>query len=148
MSLSTLPADASREAIGAALRRDGAVIIDRAASELQVDTLLAEMNPYIEATPPGKERFGGLSTQRTGNILARSKASHAFAMCQPVLAACEEILRPYCKEYQLHLTQIIKINPGQPQQFVHKDQWAWDSAENRMFELYKEVKDEVCAVHV
>ena len=28
--------------------------------------------------------------------------------------------------FQLHLTQVISIEPGQPAQYVHRDQWAFD----------------------
>ena len=42
-----------------------------------------------------------------------------------VLATCDEVLGQLTS-YQLHLTQIIDIGPGNPAQEIHRDQWAFD----------------------
>ena len=42
-----------------------------------------------------------------------------------VLATCDEVLG-HVTSYQLHLTQIIDIGPGNPAQEIHRDQWAFD----------------------
>ena len=31
----------------------------------------------------------------------------------------------HCERYQLHLTQIIRLRPGQGAQAIHRDRWAW-----------------------
>ncbi len=49
-----------------ALDRDGAVIIKNLISQDDMDTMQAELTPYFEATPTGKDEFHGTSTQRTG----------------------------------------------------------------------------------
>jgi ectoine hydroxylase-related dioxygenase (phytanoyl-CoA dioxygenase family) len=42
-----------------------------------------------------------------------------------VLGACDRVLA-HVNNYQLHLTQLIRIGPGGPAQIVHRDQWAFD----------------------
>jgi ectoine hydroxylase-related dioxygenase (phytanoyl-CoA dioxygenase family) len=42
-----------------------------------------------------------------------------------ILELCDEFLAPYCERYQLHLTQVIRIKPGQTPQAIHRDRWAW-----------------------
>ncbi len=42
-----------------------------------------------------------------------------------ILAACDVFLKRACDRYQLHLTQVIRIKPGQPRQALHRDRLAW-----------------------
>jgi ectoine hydroxylase-related dioxygenase (phytanoyl-CoA dioxygenase family) len=42
-----------------------------------------------------------------------------------VLQSVEKFLAPFCERVQLHLTQVIRIRPGQPAQVIHRDRWAW-----------------------
>jgi ectoine hydroxylase-related dioxygenase (phytanoyl-CoA dioxygenase family) len=43
----------------------------------------------------------------------------------PADAPANRFLEPYCNRIQLHLTQVIRLNPGQPAQVIHRDRWAW-----------------------
>ena len=42
-----------------------------------------------------------------------------------VLATCGKFLG-HATSFQLHLTQVIAIGPGEPAQTIHRDQWAFD----------------------
>ena len=42
-----------------------------------------------------------------------------------VLGTVDHVLA-HVNNYQLHLTQLIRIEPGGPAQVVHRDQWAFD----------------------
>jgi ectoine hydroxylase-related dioxygenase (phytanoyl-CoA dioxygenase family) len=42
-----------------------------------------------------------------------------------VLATCGKFLG-HASSFQLHLTQVIAIGPGEPAQTIHRDQWAFD----------------------
>ena len=42
-----------------------------------------------------------------------------------VLGTCAKFLS-HATSYQLHLTQVIAIGPGEPAQPLHRDQWAYD----------------------
>ncbi|MCC7265978.1 MAG: phytanoyl-CoA dioxygenase family protein [Caulobacteraceae bacterium] len=118
-------ADAAATDVHAALVRDGAVVIDDAISASAVDRLVEELRPYVEATPPGADAFSGSRTTRTGALVARSPLTRALVMDPRIHALCEAVLKPNCMRYQLHLTQLIRIMPGQAAQQIHRDRWAW-----------------------
>ena len=43
-----------------------------------------------------------------------------------VIGALDRVLGDHATSFQLHLTQVIEIGAGEPAQFVHRDQWAFD----------------------
>ena len=124
-SLRHLPADAAPETIAAILDADGALILDHVAPPAQVAAVMAEISPFIEATAPGRDAFTGFSTTRTGALVARSPASRELVTHPAILAACDAYLLRACDRYQLHLTQVIRIKPGQGRQALHRDRLAW-----------------------
>ncbi|MGH6972172.1 MAG: phytanoyl-CoA dioxygenase family protein, partial [Caulobacteraceae bacterium] len=85
----------------------------------------AEIDPYVDATANGRDGFTGFKTTRTGALVARSPASRDLVMHPAILAACDAFLLGACDRYQLHLTQAIRIRPGQPRQPLHRDRLAW-----------------------
>ena len=121
----TLPATASIDEIMEVIGRDGAVILKDVLSTDEVDQVLSETMPYIEATEAGRDEFTGFKTTRTGALVARSPACRDMVMNATVRGACDKFLLPNCERYQLHLTQVIRIRPGQPKQAIHRDRWAW-----------------------
>lgn len=123
--LQTLPADASTDAILDVLRRDGALILADVLSPAQVDAFLADVRPYMDATRNGEDDFTGRSTTRTGALVARSQTSRDLVLNPAVLEAAQTFLEPFCMRIQLHLTQIIRLKPGQGRQQIHRDRWAW-----------------------
>ncbi len=120
--------DRSAEAddIARALTTAGCAIIERAVDPDVVDRVLAEMDPYIAATPTGGDDFSGRNTTRTGALLARSRTSVEMVAHPLVIGATERVLGPYASNFQLHLTQIIAIGPGSVAQPLHRDQWCFD----------------------
>jgi hypothetical protein len=124
-SLQHLAADAAPEAIAALLDSDGALILDDVLTPAQTDQVAAEIGPYVEATADGRDSFTGFQTTRTGALVARSPACRELVMHPAILAACDVFLKRACDRYQLHLTQAIRIRPGQPRQPLHRDRLAW-----------------------
>lgn len=120
-----LAADAPIAEIMAVLDRDGALILDDMLSPAEADALCGEIRPYVEATEPGRDGFSGHQTTRTGALIARSPLSRVAVLDTRIRAICEAVLRPNCHRYQLHLTQLIRIMPGQEAQPIHRDRWAW-----------------------
>lgn len=120
-----LPADTDIETLMTVLRRDGAVIVDGLVSEAEMAALEAEVMPYIAATPTGRDDFTGDRTTRTGALVARSPLTRALILNPLIRSACDALLLPFCERWQLHLTQLIRIMPGQKAQVIHRDRWAW-----------------------
>ncbi len=124
-TLQTLPADAPVEAILAVIARDGALILEDILAPTVVDQVLAETRSYIDATRFGQDSFTGERTTRTGALVARSPGCRELVLNPVVLAAANRFLAPFCQRIQLHLTQIIRLMPGQGAQAIHRDRWAW-----------------------
>ena len=132
--LQTLEADASRVEILDALDRDGACIINNAMEHKLLDEVLTQTRPWVERTPVGRDDFGGHQTQRTGALIARSPACAEVVMDTQILGLAREFLGPFCPKIQLHLTQIIRINPGAGKQPIHRDRLAWGNYMPRSIE--------------
>ncbi|MBW0149715.1 MAG: phytanoyl-CoA dioxygenase family protein [Phenylobacterium sp.] len=120
-----LPADAPTAAMAEVLDRDGALILDRVLTPEAVAGMVAELSPYVAATPAGRDGFTGVRTTRTGALVARSPAVRDAVTDPRIARMCEHLLKANCERWQLHLTQLIRIMPGQGAQPIHRDRWAW-----------------------
>lgn len=118
-------ADAKRQDMLAAIRADGAIIVDNLVDAELITALRAETDPYMQASANGLEEFSGLSTTRTGGLVSRSSKVRELIQHEAVLSLCDDFLLENCERYQLHLTQIIRLRPGQGTQPIHRDRWAW-----------------------
>jgi ectoine hydroxylase-related dioxygenase (phytanoyl-CoA dioxygenase family) len=125
MPIQHLPNSATPDEIAAVIARDGCAVVDRAASPAQLAKLLAELEPHERANAAGSDDFAGRRTKRTGALIARSPTARDFVMHPTVLGTVARVLG-HASGYQLHLTQLISIGPGEPMQTIHRDQWAFD----------------------
>ncbi len=123
--LTRLPAGTNVEEIVAAVRRDGAMILEGVLSDVQLDKVCAEIMPYVEASRAGADEFTGRQTRRTGALVARSESCRELVMNDAICESARKFLEPWCERIQLHLSQVISIGPGQPAQGIHRDRWAW-----------------------
>ncbi|MEM7329765.1 MAG: phytanoyl-CoA dioxygenase family protein [Pseudomonadota bacterium] len=125
MPLKYLPADAKPEALVDALKTDGACIVEGVLDAATLSQMKAECMPYIDATDTGRDDFTGRKTTRTGALVARSATCRDVVMNPTIVSGAKSFLKPYCETIQLHLTQFIRIQPGQPVQPLHRDRLAW-----------------------
>jgi ectoine hydroxylase-related dioxygenase (phytanoyl-CoA dioxygenase family) len=125
MELQHVPATATAAEIHEVLARDGALVIDALASHELIDQIATDMDPYIEATPNGPDKFSGFTTKRTGALIARSVSSRDLPTHPLVLDVAAKLLHQ-ATSFQVHLTQVISIGPDSPSQPVHRDEWAFD----------------------
>ncbi|WP_309644090.1 phytanoyl-CoA dioxygenase family protein [Phenylobacterium sp.] len=123
--LITLSAAAHVDEVTAALARDGAVILDRAFDETLRGQIFEETRRFVDVTEPGRDGFSGRQTTRTGALVTRAPAVRDLVVDPRILAVCDQVLSPYCQRYQLHLTQMIGLGPGQPAQPLHRDRQVW-----------------------
>ncbi len=118
-------ANAEPDAILAAIARDGAAVIDNLLTSTETQALTSELRPYIEGSGLGRDDFTGRATSRTGALVARSPRSRDLVTHPRIRALCDGFLSDYCDRYQLHLTQVIRLMPGQGRQTLHRDRLAW-----------------------
>ena len=125
MPVQHFASDADPDLVAAAIATDGCAVIDRLADSGLMARTLDEMAPYLDAVSTGPDDFAGHLTRRVGGLVARSESARSFVRHRGVLDVVERVLA-HATNYQLHLTQIIAIGPGQPAQAIHRDQWAFD----------------------
>jgi ectoine hydroxylase-related dioxygenase (phytanoyl-CoA dioxygenase family) len=125
MTIQHLPPSASAEDVAGVLRRDGVAVVDDLVPRSFMERAKQELEPYLERTAVGTDPFAGYRTRRTGGLIARSAACRELVMHPLVLGAVKGLLSD-ATSFQLHLTQVIAIGPGEPAQAVHRDQWGFD----------------------
>lgn len=125
MGLIHLPSTATAEEVAACIKENGYAIVDELASSELMDAISSEMAPYVENSLYGLDSFLGLTTKRTGAMIARSPAARELIMNPTVLGAAGIVLEQ-ASSFQLHLTQVISVFPGSPAQKLHQDEVAWD----------------------
>src|SRR5262249_22129181 len=99
--------------------------VDKLVPRAFMERARAELAPFTERTAVGTDPFAGFRTRRTGGLVARSAACRELVVNPLVLGAVKGLLAD-ASSFQLHLTQIIAIGPGEPAQAVHRDQWGFD----------------------
>lgn len=117
--------DADAAEMLAVLKTDGAFILDGVADADLLTRFRAETDPYLDATGDGQDDFAGRLTTRVGGLVVRSAACRDMIAMPIITDMAKRFLADYCERIQLHLTQIIRIRPGQTAQPIHRDRWAW-----------------------
>ena len=116
---------AERPAMLAALDRDGAVILEGALEAASARAILSELEPFIAGTAPFEDDFVGRQTTRTGALVARSKTARGVVLHPAVLDVAQGFLGRHASNFQLNLTQIMRLLPGQGAQPLHRDRYLW-----------------------
>lgn len=112
-------------AVAAFLGEHGYAIVENVVDDAAMDRLAAESIPYVEASAVGRDVYDGTFTRRTGALVARCPTARELVMHPTVLDTVGHFLG-HATTYQLHLTQIITIEPGETKQKPHRDQMAFD----------------------
>ena len=125
MELNHFAPDANPADVAAHLRRFGYAIVDDVANEATMNRLDAEARPFIDSSPVGDDPYDGRFTRRTGALIARCPTSRELVMHATVVDTVKSFLN-HVSAVQLHLTQVISIEPGESAQKLHRDQMAFD----------------------
>src|ERR1043165_3729404 len=125
MKIAPFSKTSAPEEVAAALAEDGVAVIDHLVDGEVLDRAASELAPWIERTPFGVDDFAGHRTKRTGALVARSPSSRELITHPAVLQTVKQVLA-HVTSFQIHLTQVISIGPGEPAQMIHRDQWAFD----------------------
>jgi ectoine hydroxylase-related dioxygenase (phytanoyl-CoA dioxygenase family) len=111
--------------IATSIREHGYAIVDGLASTAAMDAMAAEAAPHIDGSPTGRDQYDGQFTRRTGALVARCPTSRDLIM-DPLVVGTVNAFLSHATTVQLHLTQIITIEPGESKQKLHRDQMAFD----------------------
>ncbi|TDW61561.1 ectoine hydroxylase-related dioxygenase (phytanoyl-CoA dioxygenase family) [Novosphingobium sp. PhB55] len=114
------------------LQTCGYSVIRGAASPELIRSIERDLAPAFETAPFCRGGFYGERTKRFGRLLLRSALTERLVLHAEILAAAEEILRPWCDTIQLNLTQGLSLHPGALQQFPHRDQDMWQGVKGEV----------------
>ena len=115
----------SQEAVAAAIKEDGAAIIDQLVSADVMDRLQCEVDPWLARVPFGSCDAGGLRTRRVGGLVVRSATARELIVHPAILGVARRVVH-IPTTIQLHLTQIMALDPGEKGQPIHRDQQGLD----------------------
>ncbi len=116
----------------AALLADGYCIIPGLLPGRQVRALHEDLKPRLHRTPFCEGDFFGTRTKRFGGLLKRSPHAAALVQHPTILDIMQTVLGPSCDRFQLNLTQVIEIWPGEPEQAPHRDHNMWGGPKGEM----------------
>ena len=125
VGLDHFPADVDPVEVSEHIRSSGYAIVDDVADPALLDRLEAEALPYIEASAAGRDTYDGRFTRRTGALVARCPSVRPLVMHPLVVETVGHFLA-HASAVQLHLTQIISVEPGETAQKLHRDEMAFD----------------------
>lgn len=104
-----------------ALETDGAVIIENVLNEERSNDLIKTTTSMLEDTDTCEGLFHGYNTKRIGGMVGKLQACHGMALNPNVIDVMDHFLLPRCDNYQLQISQLIAIQPGEGKQILHPD---------------------------
>ncbi|MEM7272314.1 MAG: phytanoyl-CoA dioxygenase family protein [Actinomycetota bacterium] len=119
-----------------ALATHGGVIVEDLLGVAAADRIREELAEGYEATAPGSKSdldvwqvFHGAATIRFTGLAARSRAFVDHALLNPtMLAVADAVLLPHGSDYWLNTGQVMAVGPGEPAQYLHRDENNWPEA--------------------
>ena len=134
--LQVLERDAPLADVMAAYDADGGVIVRDLLSDDARRAIVDDLSAGLEDTAPGSksgmdlwETFHGRNTVRFCGLAARSRAFVDHALLNPVFTAVtDELLLANGADYWLNTGQVMAIGPGEPAQYLHRDENSWPEA--------------------
>jgi len=131
--IARLAAAAPIDHVVAALREDGAVIVEGvldpdllARFNAEIDPMLAQVSPERSYLNPAIDFFYGDRVRQITGVAARSRIFAEEILCHPFYGAvCDAILGPSCARHQLNVAQVMDRGPGAEQQLLHRDEDVW-----------------------
>ncbi len=132
-SVARFPDTSDPDALIAALRADGAVLVDEfipaptvSAIRAEVDDAVAAAEAGMRTVNPAVQAFYGPHTKHVSALAAVSSTFANEVIAHPTYASiCDAILLPSCSRYQLNLGHLIARGPGAEAQFADRDEDVW-----------------------
>ena len=133
MKIQRFYSDADPKKVIAAIEKDGAVIIEEALQGTALNNLEKQTEELLSYTDSCDGIFHGYNTKRAGGLISKLSAAPRMAVDPVVMDVMDHFLLPACSDYQINLTQLISIGPGEKQQILHPDEglFPFDSGENQ-----------------
>jgi len=120
----------------AALETDGGVIVENLLGQGPATRILDDLADGYDEVGAGSrsgsevwEAFHGRNTVRFTGLAARSRAFVDHALLNPtMLAVADALLLGNGADYWLNTGQVMAVGPGEPDQYLHRDENNWPEA--------------------
>jgi ectoine hydroxylase-related dioxygenase (phytanoyl-CoA dioxygenase family) len=109
--------EATIERVADLLDEEGCVVVERFIDDDKVAALKAELQPFRDATPLGRNDFEGHVTKRIYALFAKTRGFDELATHPLLLGVLDRVLG----HYQLSGPVGIDIGPGETPQGLHRD---------------------------
>ena len=117
----------------AALDEAGCVVIEGFFSAELMDSVLAEVDVLRQRAKPDREHvndtigwFYGDKTRHLTALVRHSKTLRETILVDPLLQSlCQQVLGPYCSDWQLNVAHFLDRGPKAEAQFMHRDHDVW-----------------------
>jgi hypothetical protein len=112
---------------GKILLEEGVLIVEGAIRPHMLSCLKAELDPWFTRAHAGEGMFLGRGTKRFSALFAKAPMSKLLALDPLALSLADRVLKQSgaCDAYEINLTQAIGIEPGEPNQLLHRDDDIW-----------------------
>lgn len=132
-TLQRVSKSAGRDAILAAVKADGGVIIEGFLTPEQVAQVNADIDPALSKLHAGSkhndegiQEFHGSNTKRLTNLTSLSKTFGQDILDMDIVhELCEKIFKEESGDYWMSTAQVIEIGPGNKTQPLHRDQMGY-----------------------
>jgi hypothetical protein len=137
--ISHLDSSTSARDLGAALARDGAVIVEGllgpdllARFNAELDPLLAESRPDRKFLNPALEWFFGKRTRHLTAVAAHSRVFATEVLCHPLmLEVADAVLGPSCSSFQLNIAHVLTAVPTPKPSSCTATRWCGSTCRDR-----------------
>lgn len=134
-SLQRFDADTPPSVLCNAIREDGGIVVRQLLKGDEVNSIDAQLDPYVSRRSPGFHHddsdtaFYGGNTKRIQGLAAKSTAFVETVLLNDVLEnIADELLLPNCGNYWMSQAETIFIGPGNSAQVLHRDDVNWSQA--------------------
>jgi ectoine hydroxylase-related dioxygenase (phytanoyl-CoA dioxygenase family) len=133
--LARFKAEDAIDDVAAALREDGAVVVEGLLDPDLLGRFNADVDPLLAGARPDHDRafinpavawFFGDKTRHVTGVASKSRVFATEILTHPIfLGVCDAVLAPSCARYQLNLAHVLDRGPGAEQQYLHRDELVW-----------------------
>ncbi len=130
--LVTLAPDTPHDEVFEIVSRDGGAIVESLLPKDLLERLNRELDREITAWEPGSRTgdplmsaFHGRNTKRFCGLAARAPSFVEVILHPTMQAFADRALLPNCGSYWVNTTQMMVVGPGEPAQFLHRDEANW-----------------------
>jgi hypothetical protein len=122
VGISSFAPGASPGDLHEAFSRDGAFVLSGVIDRERLAALREALRPLITSAPLGANSFDGFRTRRVFDPLARTRALDDLVLSPVVQRAIQDVLPV---GYQLGMTVLSQVQPGEVAQKLHRDAAAY-----------------------